>query len=249
MALLFTLGSTVATTSADAKVPPKLIQGLASNSVKVRIIAVAAIAKTGDPTASPLLRAMLEDQAPTVRAAAVDGLVTLKDAGALALVEAMAGDPDKAVQAVVGRAIKALNGMVLFIDSGDVADISGRNFPNVATRLQAGFEAELRKILPADVVVQRGNVTKGYGALLKVRSAKNGADAAGNGYLEITCDMTLVELPGKILRLSSKASAAAGVEGKLPPGMEAELANDGIDACAPSLAKDFADYVEQRRPR
>jgi hypothetical protein len=58
--------------------------------------------------------------------------------------------------------------------------------------------------------------------------------------------MTLVELPGKILRLTSSATAAAGVDGEIPPSMEKELATDAINACAPSLAKDFIDYAQQR---
>lgn len=233
---------------ASAKVPAKLKSGLVSPSEKVRIIAVAAIAKTGDAEAAGLIRGMLADKAPTVRAAAVDGLVALQDASAMADIAALQKDPDETVRAVAERGVKALSAFVVAVDTGEVLDASGRNYPGVTERLQKGFETELKKLLPPDVVVKRGGVEKGYGALLKIRSITNGSDGA-NGYVEVTCDMTLVELPGKILRLSSKASAAAGVEGTLPPAMEPELTNDGIDACAPSLAKDFADYVEQRRRR
>lgn len=230
-----------------AAIPQRLKDGLTSPSVKVRVIAVAALAKTKDAEAAALIRPMLNDSEGVVRAAAVDGLVFLKDVSALAAVTALAKDPSDAVRAVVARSVPLLEAMSIQVDVGDVGDLSGKASPALVSRLQSTFEAELRKLVKG-VTLKRGGVSKGYGAILKVRSITRGKDGA-NEFLEIKCDMTLVEFPGKVLRVSSSAAAAAGVEGSLPVSMEADLANDAIDACAPSLAKDFADYLEGRRGR
>lgn len=226
---------------AAAAVPKRLKDGLSSSSVKVRVIAVAAVARTKDPTAATLLRPMLADPEPAVRAAAVDGLTLLQDLASAGAIEQLKDDPDSAVRAVVGRAIQKFADAFLQVDTGD---LSGKASPELLERLQSTFETELKR-LAQGVVTKRGGVKKGLGAMLKIRSITKGSDG-GNEFLEVKCDLTLVELPGKILRVSSTATAAAGVEGKIPAKMEPELARDGIDACAPSLAKDFADYVKSR---
>lgn len=244
LAVFFALQASVA----HAAIPARIKDGLASSSMKVRLIAIAAVAKTKDPDAAALLRPLIVDEAPLVRAAVVDGLAALRDVGSYTQIVALQEDKDPAVRASVKKALKVLDGAAIRVDIGDVADLSGRNFPGATKRLQDKFEAALGQLLRKDVLIARGGVDKGYGALLKIRAVTTGV-TDGNGMLEVKCDMTLVELPGKILRLTSTAAAAAGVEGKLPVAMEPELANDAIDACAPSLAKDFADYVEQRRKR
>ena len=234
--------------AASAAIPERMKEGLSAASVKVRLIAIAAVARTKDAEAPALLRPLLADEAPLVRAAAIDGLGALKDVSAYALIAGFNADTDPAVRKAVTKALKILDSVAIRIDIGDVADLSGRNFPGATARLQDRFETALKQLIKKDVIVARGGVDKGYGALLKIRSVTTSV-SDGNGVLEVKCDMTLVELPGKILRLTSTAAAAAGVEGKLPAAMEAELANDAIDACAPSLAKDFADYAEQRIKR
>lgn len=228
----------------SAAVPARLKDGLSSSSVKVRVIAVAAVAKTKDPEAAALLRPMLADPEAAVRAAAVDGLVLLKDAGAAAAIAKLKDDPDAAVRAVVGRGLPKLAGALIQVDTGDLSDLSGKASPELLERFRSTFEAELQK-QAGGVNIQRGGVQKGLGAMLKIRSITKGSDGA-NEFIEVKCDLTLVELPGKILRVSSTANAAAGVEGTMPARMELELAKDGVDACAPSLAKDFADYVVTR---
>ena len=233
---------------AHATVPARMKDGLSSSSMKVRLVAIAAVAKTKDPDAVALLKPLLVDEAPLVRAAAIDGLGVLRDVGSYAAIDALKDDKDPTVRASVKKAIKLLDTAAIRVDIGDVADLSGRNLLGVTKRLQDKFEIALTTLLRKDVVVARGGVDKGYGAILKIRAVTTGV-TDGNGVLEVKCDMTLVELPGKILRLTSTAAAAAGVEGKMPASIEPELANDAIDACAPSLARDFADYIEQHRKR
>jgi len=228
----------------SAAVPARLRDGLSSPSVKVRVIAVAAVAKTKDVEAAALLRPMLADPEGAVRAAAVDGLVLLKDVGATAAIAKLKDDRDAAVRAVVARALPKLASALVQVDTGDLSDQSGRVPPELLERFRTIFEAELQKI-SGGVTIQRGGVTTGVGALLKIRSVKKGNDGP-NEFIEVKCDLTLVEMPGKILRGASTANAAAGVEGAIPARMETELIRDGIDACAPSLAKDFADYLTTR---
>ena len=233
--------------SSLAEVPQRLKDGLSSSSIKVRVIAVSAIAKTKDPRAAAMIRPLLHDGEAAVRAATVDGLVLLQDAGAAAAVALLASDPSATVRAVVARSLPLLEAMAVEVDVGDVGDLSGKASPALASRLQSTFETELKRLVNG-VKVKRGGVSKGYGAILKVRSINRGKDGS-NEFLEVKCDLTLVEYPGKVLRVSSSAAAAAGVEGSLPVAMEADLANDSVDACAPSLARDFAEFLQGRRGR
>ncbi len=244
--LLFLLVSLWSTPSFSA-VPQKMKDGLSSSSVKVKVIAVAAIVKTKDREAATLIRPLLNDSEPTVRAAVIDGLATLKDLASLKDIDKLKGDPDDAVKAVATRAHDALSSSMVRVDVGDVGDLSTKATPQNIARLQNVFDTELRK-LRHDLLLQKGGVDKGYGAILKIRSV-NKSKQDGNEILEVKCDMTLVEYPGKVLRLSSSATAGAGWEGTIPKNMDAELMNDSLDACAPALAKDFADYIEQRRGR
>jgi HEAT repeat protein len=224
-------------------------EGLSSSSKKVRLIAVAAVAKTKDPEAAALLRPLLADEAALVRIAVIDGLTALADVASSGAIAALATDPDPAVRKAVEKSNNVFELLIVRVDISEVQDLSGRNYANVTTRLQQRFERELGRLLKGGLVVERaGSAAKGHGALLKIRSITN-STSGGNGVLEVKCDMTLVEMPGKILRLTSSAAAAAGVDGAMPKSIEPELANDAIDACAPSLAKDFADYIEQRRKR
>jgi hypothetical protein len=146
------------------------------------------------------------------------------------------------------RAIGALERLLIVVDTGDIEDLSDKSVPGLLPLLQEGVDKAIRDGLGAAVDVRHGAVDRGYGAVLKLRSLRRLVQD-GNGAIEVKCDVTLVELPGKILRFTSSATAAAGVEGPLPRGMERELASDGINACAPSLAKDVADYIQAHRKK
>ncbi len=239
--------TTLSTSPALAAVAPKLKEALSSSSIKVRIIAIAGVAKSGEPETRGLLEPLLRDPEPTVRGAAVDGLASLQDPGALAVLLPLKSDPDQDVRAIVGRAIATLEALIVNVDVGNVEDLSGGSIPELVPLLQSVVEGELRKAL-VGYSIRRGGVTKGFGLLLKIRSIKKSVQD-GNGIIEVKCDMTLVELPGNILRLSSSATAGAGVEGEIPKSMEKELAQDAVNACGPSLAKDFIEYAQQHRAK
>jgi hypothetical protein len=231
--------------AARAEVPLKVRDGLTSPKPKVRIVAIAAVGKSKDPEARRLLEPLLADEDGAVRAAVVDAIGNLADPSALKSLEKVRDDKDPTVQAVLARVVPALEAMRINLDIGEVIDLTNNAYPGLVTRLQDKTEAALTSELGARASVKRGGVDKGYGLVLTIRYAKQVKDGP-NTLLEVKCEMTLIELPGKILRLSSNATAAAGVAGALPKSMEAELARDAVDACAPSLAKDFADYARQR---
>jgi hypothetical protein len=231
---------------ARAAVAPKLRDALQSTNTKVRVIAIAGVARTGDPEAPPLLRALLTDPDAIVRAAAVDGLVALKDVAAIQALVAMRADRDAAVRASVERALPALQALVTVLAVPDVEDLSDRSIPGLAPLLQDGFDKALRAALPPGFEIRRGAADKGYGLLVKLRAIRRGMDG-GDGFIEPKCDVTVVELPAQALRFASSAAAAAAVSGPVPPSMERELASDGIAACAPSLAKDVVDFLKTRR--
>lgn len=226
-------------------VAQKAIDSLSASSPKVRIVAVAAVAKSKDPRARALLEPLLADPDAAVRAAAVDGLGRIGDPAALAALEAHRADTDPTVQTVLQRVMPALEALRLNVDLGEVQDFTNGQVPGLMDELQKKVESALVKEMGGGISVKRGGVEKGYGLILGIRYVKQVKDGP-NTLLEIKCELTLVELPGKILRLSSNATAGAGVEGAIPKRMEGELARDAIDACAPSLAKDFTDYAKQR---
>jgi len=228
-----------------AAIPRPVREALQSRSAKVRILGITGVAKSRDAEAPRLLRALLADPEPAVRAAAVDAFATLKDPAALSSVQALGQDADPTVRAAVARATAALEKLVLAIDVGDVEDLSDKSVPGLLPVLQDGVEQALRAELGKAATTRRGGVATGYGAVLRLRSLRR-LDNNGDG---VKCDVTLLELPGRILRFTSSATAAAGVVGPLKKSMERELALDGIGACAPSLARDIAEYVRLRAPR
>lgn len=232
---------------AGAAVPAMLKDGLKSPSAKVRIIAMASIAKINkgkDDEATALLIGMLTDPEASVRAAAVDAVSGRADPKVEAALAGLKDDADAAVRSLVAKRLAALDSKKILVDIGEAADLSNAGLTGLVALLQGGVEKALTEQLPA-VAVRRGGVAKGYGLLLNIRSV-NRKTQGGNGILEVKCELMLVELPGKVFRASYNATAGAGVEGELPKNMEQELAKDAIDACAPSLAKDFIDYAQQR---
>ncbi len=234
--------------SSFAGVPRPLRDALQSRSAKVRILGITGVARSGDAEAAALLKGMLADVEPSVRVAAVDAIASLRDPSLLVDLQALTADSDATVRKAVARGAAALEALVVFIDTGDVDDLTDRSVPELLPELQRRVEQALGDALGPVVVVRRGGVARGYGAVLRLREMRRLVQD-GDGAIEVKCDVTLVELPGRILRFTSSATAAAGVVGPLPRTMERELALDGIAACAPSLARDVADYVRLRARR
>ncbi len=228
-----------------AAVPPSLRAGLHSTSLKARLLAITGVVKTRDAEAAALLAPLLTDPAPAVRVATLVALSTLGDPIALDAATLCVDDPDAAVRAQATTTVRALQKRVLDLELGEVRDVAGLAPAGQMPRLQSAVDQSLRDALGSAVRMKRGGVTAGLGVKVTLRSLRQVVDNEST-LIEVTCDATVVEIPGQVLRLTASATAAAGIEGKLTPALEAELAGDALQACAPVVAKDIADYVKKR---
>lgn len=234
-----------------------MLEALGSDDVRMRAAAVVAVSKSGADNARLILETVLKtDKSPPVRAAAAEGLARLGDPLALpalkralndkaALVRRVARESVAALEVKVTRAYKKPEGMAVPIDLSDVRDLSGAGVSGVDKALQRGLVEQLNKDSRRNWQVSTKPLKSGYGLLAKVRSIKPFRQGGIEG-LEVTCDVTVVKLPGKALRLSLTATAAAGVKGRMRESAKASVIMDGVAACAPALAEDFLDYAFQR---
>lgn len=247
-ALLLACVVVLACAGAHAEVGKKLRDALSAPSPKVRIVAVAGIAKSKDPEARALLEPLLADGDAAVRASVVDALGKLGDPAAIAALEKLAGDQDETVKSVLLRVLPALLASRIDVFVGKGVDFSGGTQP-LADLLRKKTRAALEQRLGAGFVVHEDASRKSYGASpLAVRSIVKRVEGKVT-FVDVTCELTLVEMPGNILRAALSTTASVGVEGKVSPALEAELARDGIAECAPSLAGDFVSYVKERSRR
>jgi hypothetical protein len=229
-----------------AGIPAKVKKALEATSPKVRIAAVVAISKSKAPEARELLEAMLADKETTVRAAAIEGLGTLGDPAALPAITRAAKETDSTVASAAKSTMMLLESRRTRVDLSDVGDLSGKNYKGLSELLEKGVAETVAKQGGPSYVLVKDQNGKGYGLGLKVRTIKQKSQPGAN-LVEVKCDMTIVELPSKALRLASSATSAAGIEGPISPRMEEELSRDAVAACAPALAKDFLDYMTMRR--
>lgn len=234
---------------ARAELPKKLLDGLASSSTKVRIVAVSSVARSKDPQARKLIEPLLTDSDPAVRAAVVEGLGRIGDPAALAALKGIAADQDGTVQSVLKRVVPALEALVISVYLGEAKDLSGSPLIGLADKLRREVKAALVAKLGAGYTMIEDPTKKSYGASpLNIRSVTRSKDGK-TSFLEVKCELTLVEMPGNILRAALSSTAAVGVEGEISKKLEAELANDAIVACAPEVASDFAAYVKEHSRR
>jgi hypothetical protein len=229
-----------------AAIPDKARAGLESSSQKVRLISIAVVGKSKDAGAAALLLPLLQDDDVLVQAGALDALGVLGDNTGFDAVAAKRKDTEPSVRAAAERAMTALLSSLVLVDTGSVQDYSGAGLPQLTTQLRTLVEKDARSQLGAHARVQRGGVDKGYGVLLALRGVKT-TDVGKEHSVTVTCEATVVELPGKVLRLSTKAEATAGIEGgTMTPAVKADLATDGIAACAPSLTEDVVSFLRTR---
>jgi hypothetical protein len=226
----------------------------------VRIAAVVATSKSGGSNARALLelRARTDVAAP-VRAAAIEGLERIGDPASLGAVRAALKDKSALVRKLAKRARIVLEakkksaerrgagGPAVVVDLSDVTDGTNGAYPDLAKRLQAAVKRAIESDTRRNWKVSTTPRKKGYGLITRVRAIEPFSQGAVNG-LEVRCEMTVVKLPSKALRLSLRANAAAGVSGPLKDKSKPGLVSDGINACAPALAKDFVDYAFSRPP-
>lgn len=234
--------------SAHAEIPLKLKEGLQASSPKVRIVAVAGVAKSNDPLARGLLEPMLRDPDPAVRAAVIEGLGRIGDPASVPALEALKADSDTTVQKVLARVLPPLEALRVPIYLGKVEDFSGRG-GDTAQKLLAQTRAALLEKLGAAAVLHADAARKGYGASpLAIRSVTRRTEGTAT-FVDVKCELTLVEMPGNLLRAALSTTASVGVEGKVTPRLENELVVDAVNACAPELANDVASYVRERAHR
>jgi hypothetical protein len=241
----------------------KVLMGLESDSARVRVASVVAVQKSGDKKARRILEGMLGDKDKRVRAAAAEALGKLGDPQARAALEEASKDKEKIVRRAVDIALKALaaaaapddqlkapaparpTGPAVTVDIPVAEDLSGAGSGEHLRLLRQQVIAALRDNAKIPVDVHMGGAKKGYGLWLRIRSIGERKDGPAT-FVDVRCEMTLVALPSQALRLSSSATAGAGIEGALSPSLKGELIVDGIKACAPALAADFVDYAHSR---
>ncbi len=234
---------------ARAELPQKLVDGLGASSSKVRIVAVSNVARSKDAAARSLIEPLLADGDPAVRAAVVEGLGRIGDPAALTALKAVLGDQDATVQAVLKRVVPALEALVVNIYIGEAKDLSGGAVPGLAEKLRRDVKSAITAKLGPGFMVVDDPSKKSYGAApLNIRAVSRSKDGK-TSFLEVRCELTLVEMPGNLLRAALGSSAAVGVEGEISKKLEVELANDAVNACAPELAADFVAYVRERARR
>jgi hypothetical protein len=233
---------------AHAEVGKKLKEGLAASSPKVRIVAAAGVAKTKDPEARTLLEPLLKDGDAAVRAAVVDALGKLGDPGAIPALEAVSKDGDETVQSVLKRVLPELKSSRVMVFIGKGEDYSGGKQP-LGEMLRKKTRDALTQRLGAGFALHEDASLKSYGASpIAVRSVVKRTEGTIT-FVDVKCELTLVEMPGNILRAALSTTASVGVDGKVNEKIEAELARDGVNECASSLGSDFVSYVRERSRR
>ncbi len=239
----FLLGAT-----AHADVSKRLRDGLSASSPKVRIVAVSAVARSKDPSARALLEPMLRDSDAAVRAAVIAGLGNLGDPAAVPALEALRDDDDT-VKAVLARVLPKLEALRVHVYIGTGEDKSGAGIGDLAQLLAEKTEASVRQRLGPAFDVHHDPSKESFGAAsLIIRSIDQHADG-GNTFVDVQCELTLVEMPKRTLRGALASTASVGVAGPVSKKLMAELAHDGVNACAPELADDFVSYIRQHARR
>jgi hypothetical protein len=232
-----------------AEVGAKLKEGLSSQSPKVRIVAVAGIANSKDPSARSLIEPLLQDGDEAVRASVIEALGRLGDPAAIPALEKLKSDTDTTVQQVLNRVLPQLDALRIPIYLGKSEDKSGASIDGLGDRLLQKTRAAIEQKLGAIASIGTDASKKSFGASpLIIRSISQRKDGP-NTFLDVKCELTLVEMPQQILRAALSTTASVGVPGAISPKMQSELARDAIDACAPDLADDFVSYAKQHSQR
>ena len=240
---MFAILATLLGENARAEVSTALREALLAPATKVRLAAISLIARGKDATARAVLEPLLLDQDPAVRATVVDALGTLADPEALRALVPLAADADKTVQLVLARVLPALQSVRVQVFIGQGLDFSGAR-EGLADELRAQTRAALKHKLGVAFVLHEDASKESFGAApIALRSIVTRLE--GNvTFVDVKCELTVVSMPSNILRAALSATASVGVEGPVDDALTDELARDGIAACAPALAGDFASYVK-----
>ena len=234
--------------AAHAEMQQKLKDALKSDSPKVRIVAVSNLASSKDAGARAMIEPLLKDPDAAVRAAVVEGLGRIADPAALPALESLKGDTDPTVQKVLTRVLPALEALRVFVFIGKAEDFSGAG-GDLADDLKKKTRAAIEKRLGGGFIIIGDDTKKAFGASpLAIRSVGTHQEG-GNSFVDVKCELTLVDMPANILRAALSSTASVGVGGVITKKQQVELAHDAVDACAPELADDFASYVKEHARR
>lgn len=267
------VGALSQSTDGNARV---ILEGmLDDSSAAVRAATLDALARLGDTAAIDAVSDRTKDKDRMVAGAAQRALETLRtkqaalaaaEAAQAAAAEAPAAPttPQPAQDATPVRSARrkptrratrekrkltqAKKGAVL-VSIANVKDASGSGIKGLGRGLQNALGRAIERDRRMAFDAKRSGVKSGYA--VSARIARVREYQQGNArILELKCKMTVAQMPGRILRLSANATAAAGIEGtSLSPAERKELAADALKACAPALAKDFTDYAYKKRKR
>ena len=230
-------------------VPDKVKAALDSRSSRVRIAAIAAISKSKAIDAQGLIETKLKDDTATVRAAAVEALARIGNSKSIALVKQMRTDKSKLVKKIVEQSLVILEAKQRSAKSPrvkvrvfDVLNTTGLDLGDAEKQFRTLVDGALNNETRRRFELQDDAKSKGYGLMLKISAMKPFAQDAVKG-VQVDCEVTVVELPSKNLRMNSRATTGAGIEGDLSDKMKVELTGDAISACAPALVEDFVDFI------
>ena len=145
--------------------------------------------------------------------------------------------------------LPSLESLRISIYVGKGVDKSGGGIAGLGDQLAAKTRQAIDKKMGPLAFIHDDASKQSYGAApLIVRSIGQHQDG-GNTFLDVKCELTLVEMPKNILRAALSTTASVGIAGPIPPKMQNELAHDAVDACAPDLADDFVAYVREHARR
>ena len=145
--------------------------------------------------------------------------------------------------------VPALTALQVSVFVGKGQDFSDSGIGDLADLLQNKTRAAIAQKLGAGFLVHDDAGKKSFGASpLVIRSIKQRADGP-NTFVDVKCELTLVDMPQNILRAALATTASVGVAGPVGKKLENELAHDAVNACAPELADDFVAYVKEHSRR
>lgn len=239
----------------------RVFKALKSPRYKVRMQAVAVLAKSGDPRAVEAIAVLLTDSEPLVQATVCDALLALGDPSVLPRLTRLLQSDDDLVRRRARLAVR-----VLKEKQGAALPGAGTQAPNFANR---GGDDVLPKLVSVDDPTNSGfsgldqalrqglsqglksrqsallSVQIHYALRAQVRSVKP-VVADDQSRVEVTCHITVVELPRNSLRLSTQVTAAAAQSGRANKADQEELARDAARGTGEALAEAFVSWAAGR---
>ncbi len=230
----------------------RLVQLLSDPRYKIRIQAAAVLAKQGDPASRLPIEDLLDDKHDLVRAAACDALATLDDPGALPALQAVLRDENDTVRRRARLAIRLLKATRKRAGQKDsaaakvkidmVTDASKAGIAGLDQALRRGLEEGLQE--HADAL---GKLRRRYQLIAQVRSVERKVSAK-QSKVTVKCQITVVELPRRTMRLSTQVTAAAALDGRASKGELGGLAGDVAIGAGVELIREFSDWAVKQPP-